>query len=133
VLVSGGSPTISGSGNAVLSSGFSGTVNMSSGASATGVTGNYTKDFTGVFNLLTGSGGSFYNFREAGQIAADNLSYTGENVFFRQNLTLPLGVETNIDIQVQNYNYYDSFPMIALLTVSGSGSQISTLQVTGIK
>jgi hypothetical protein len=133
VLVSGGSPTISGSGNAVLSSGFSGTVNMSSGASATGVTGNYTKDFTGVFNLLTGSGGSFYNFREAGQIAVDNLSYTGENVFFRQNLTLPLGVETNIDIQVQNYNYYDSFPMIALLTVSGSGSQISTLQVTGIK
>ena len=133
VLVSGGSPAISGSGNAVLSSGFSGTVNMSSGASATGVTGNYTKDFTGVFNLLTGSGGSFYNFREAGQIAADNLSYTGENVFLRQNLTLPLGVETNIDIQVQNYNYYDSFPMIALLSVIGSGSQISTLQVTGIK
>ena len=219
VLVSGGSPTISGSGNAVLSSGFSGTVNMSSGASATGVTGNYTKDFTGVFNLLTGSGGPYHNFRsgkgdvfitgeidpayntsfgillrassvsdvnqfslgesviieytntsaatesvscvvdgidgapsisvgeatfdadsshpatlyKAGQIASDNLSYTGENVFFRQNLTLPLGVETNIDIQVQNYNYYDSFPMIALLTVSGSGSQISTLQVTGIK
>ncbi len=133
VLVSGGSPTISGSGNAVLSSGFSGTVNMSSGASATGVTGNYTKDFTGVFNLLTGSGFSYHNFREAGQISSDNLSYTGESIFFRENSTLSIGVESDINIQVDTYNYYDSFSMISLLTVSGSGSQIAQLQVTGIK
>tara|TARA_Y100000361_G_C11150412_1_gene340676 strand:+ start:28 stop:1860 length:1833 start_codon:yes stop_codon:yes gene_type:complete len=133
ILISGGSPSITGSGDAVLSSGFSGTVIMSSGATATGFIGDYTKEFTGVFNLLTGSGSSYLNFRETGQITSDNLSYTGESIFFRENDTLSIGVESEINVQVQNYNYYDSFPMIALLTASGSGSQISTLEVTGIK
>jgi hypothetical protein len=132
VVVSGGSPNITGSGNAVLSSGFSGTVNMFSGASASGLVGNYTKEFTGVFNLLTGSGDAYYNFRNAGQITSDNLSYTGESIFFKENSDLQIGVESEINIKIQNYNYYDSLPMIALLTVSGSGSQLSTLEVTGI-
>ena len=133
ITFSGGSPQVSGSGESVLSSGFNGTVAMSSGASASGVIGDYTKDFTGVFNLLTGSGGLYHNFREAGQISSDNLSYTGESIFFRENSALPIGVESDMNIQVDTYNYYDSFSMISLLTVSGSGSQIAQLQVTGIK
>ena len=133
VTVSGGSPLVSGSGEAVLSSGFVGAVSMYSGASATGLVGNYTKDFTGIFNLLTGSGDNFHNFREAGQITSDNLSYTGENVFFRQNSSLAIGVESEIDIQLVNYNYFDSLPLVAQLTVSGSGTQTTGLRVTGIK
>lgn len=133
VTISGGSPSVTGSGEAILSSGFSGTVNMYSGASATAFVGDYTKEFTGVFNLLTGSGESYYNFREAGQITSDNLSYTGETIFFRENVDLNIGVESQINIKIDNYNYYDSLPLIAQLTISGSGSQISGVQVTGIK
>ena len=106
---------------------------MYSGASATAFVGDYTKEFTGVFNLLTGSGESYYNFREAGQITSDNLSYTGETIFFRENVELNIGVESQINIKIDNYNYYDSLPLIAQLTISGSGSQISGVQVTGIK
>jgi hypothetical protein len=110
---------------------------MYSGASATGFVGDYTKDFTGVFNLLTGSGDispdNFHNFREAGQITSDNLSYTGESIIFKQDLELSLGVESTIDIQVINCNYYDSLPMVALLTIGGSGSQSSGIYITGIK
>jgi hypothetical protein len=137
VSVSGGSPSITGSGDAVLASGFSGTISMYSGASASGIIGDYTKEFTGQFNLLTGSGQGlaqtgYYNFREAGQIPSDNLSYTGETIFFRENLELPLGVESEVDIIVTNLNYYDSLPLIAKLTVSGSGSQVENIFVTGI-
>ena len=66
---------------------------MTSGASASGFFGDYTKDFTGVFNLLTGSGESFYNFRENGQISSDNLSYTGNAYVFTEDLTLSIGVQ----------------------------------------
>lgn len=133
ITLSGGEPTLTGSGTAVLSTGLLGSVIMYSGASATSLTGEYTKDFTGVFNLLTGSGDNFYNFREAGQITSDNLSYTGEIVRFRENSTLAIGVESEINIRVTNFNYYDSLPLIAQLTASGSGSQVTSLFVTGIK
>ena len=137
ISVSGGSPSITGSGEAVLASGFLGTISMYSGASASGIIGDYTKEFTGQFNLLTGSGAGltqtgYYNFREAGQITSDNLSYTGETTYFRENLELALGVESEINIMVTNLNYYDSLPLIAKLTASGSGSQVESIFVTGI-
>lgn len=140
ISVSGGGFSIIGSGEAVLASGFSGTISMSSGAVGSGMIGDYTKSFTGQFNLLTGSGDSYYNFREAGQITSDNLSYTGEIIHFKANPTLQLGVESILDIRVNNLNFYDSLPLIAQLSVSGSGayppfvpSDVITLQVTGIK
>jgi hypothetical protein len=137
VSLSGGGPAVSGSGEAVLASGFLGTISMYSGASASGIIGDYTKEFTGQFNLLTGSGAGltqtgYYNFREAGQITSDNLSYTGETTYFRENLELPLGVESEVNIMVTNLNYYDSLPLIAKLTASGSGSQVESIFVTGI-
>ncbi len=137
VLVSGGSPSITGSGDSVLASGFSGTISMYSGASASGIIGDYTKEFTGQFNLLTGSGAGltdeeYSDFRAAGQISSDNLSYTGETIYFRENLELSLGVESEVNIIVTNVNYYDSLPLIAQLTASGSGSQVQNIFVTGI-
>ena len=137
VSVSGGSPSITGSGDAVLASGFSGTISMYSGASASGIIGDYTKEFTGQFNLLTGSGAGltdeeYYDFRAAGQITSDNLSYTGETIYFKENLELPLGVESEVNIIVTNLNYYDSLPLVAQLTASGSGSQVANMFVTGI-
>ena len=138
VSVSGGSPSITGSGEAVLASGFSGTISMYSGASASGIIGDYTKEFTGQFNLLTGSGAGltdedYYDFRAAGQITSDTLSYTGETIYFRENLELALGVESEVNIIVTTLNYYDSLPLVAQLTASGSGSQVANMFITGIR
>lgn len=133
VTFSGGSTTSSGSGVAVLSSGFSGNLVMTSGASASGFFGDYTKDFTGVFNLLTGSGESFYNFRENGQISSDNLSYTGNAYVFTEDLTLSLGVQSELNAQIENINYYDNLFMSAVLVASGSGDFSATGYVTGVK
>ena len=133
VTFSGGTPAASGSGTAVLPTGFSGSAVMSSGASASGVFGNYTKDFTGVFNLLTGSGDSFYNFRQNGQISDDNLSYTGALYTFVQDLNLNVGTQDELIAQISNINYYDVFPMSATLVVSGSGNFSRTGYITGVK
>ena len=106
---------------------------MTSGASASGFFGDYTKDFTGVFNLLTGSGESFYNFRENGQISSDNLSYTGNAYVFTEDLTLSLGVQSELNAQIENINYYDNLFMSAVLVASGSGDFSATGYVTGVK
>ena len=153
ILLSGGNPQITGSGQAILASGFVGVVNMCSGAEASGLLGDYTKSFSGQFNLLTGSGGSFAAYEGGAQlydpatvasggrqISGDNLSYTGQTIHFRENSTLAIGVESEVDIQVLNQNYYDSLPLIAKLSVSGSGAfppfvpaDVLTVEVTGIK
>ena len=106
-----------------------------------------------IFNLLTGSGGSFAAYEGGaqlydpptgaaggGQITPDNLSYTGQTIHFRENSTLAIGVESEVDIQVLNQNYYDSLPLIAKLSVRGSGAfppfvpaDVLTVEVTGIK
>ncbi len=130
ITLSGGGAALTGSGTAVLSTGLDAAVVMYSGASAVSLTGEYTKDFTGVFNLLTGSGDNFFNFREAGQITSGNLSYTGEKVIFKQNTGLALGVESEIDARVGILNYYDPLPLVAKLTAHGSGSEASVF-VTG--
>jgi len=136
IVLSGGgdsSTLLTGSGTAVLSAGFEGSIQMYSGASATALTGEYVKEFTGQFNLITGSGGNFYDFRDAGQITSNNLSYTGEIIRFNENSTLSIGVESEIDVRVTNLNYYDSLPLVAELVASGSGSHTTSLYVTGIK
>jgi len=133
ISLDGGGATLTGSGTPVFGTGFEGLARLSSGASFYADLGHYTKEFTGQFNLLTGSGDSYLNFRDAGQISSDNLSYTGKKYIFKENLNLILGVESTLDILVDNFNYYDSLPMVATLFVSGSGADTSTLFVTGVK
>ena len=38
-----------------------------------------------------------------------------------------------MDIRVTNFNYYDDLGMAAKLTISGSGSDIKDIYITGVK
>jgi len=128
-----GTPTvltssISGSGGAfvaTISSGASANVILSTGASGSGIIGQYTKSFTGSFNLLTGTGSSFVDFRAGNLTSIDNLTYEDQIIYLNNT--------EGIDVGVVYSGYYDDFPMVALLTVSGSGGNLDTRLITGIR
>ena len=133
VIVSGNTTGISGSGAAVLSTGFVGYIQMPSGAEASGIIGDYDKSFTGQWNLLTGSGNNYFNYRAAGQISSDNLSYTGDTYHFKYDSNSLYGAQTELQIRITNLNYYDPFISVANLIVSGSGAFVRTISITGVK
>ncbi len=133
LVVSGGTPDVSGSGVVKLATGAVANAIMQSDAKATGFIANLTKQFTGQWNLFTGSGGHLFDFRDNGQIDDINVGYTGANIYFVEDETQPAGVQESINIQVTNVNYYDNKPLVAKLTISGSGSNIDTYLITGVK
>tara|TARA_Y100000004_G_scaffold34412_1_gene36781 strand:- start:727 stop:2835 length:2109 start_codon:yes stop_codon:yes gene_type:complete len=133
VIVSGETSGISGSGTAILSTGFAGYIQMPTGAEASGIIGNYTKEFTNQWNLFTGSGNNYLDYKAAGQISSDNLSYTGSIYHFKADSNSLYGAQTELQIKVTNLNYYDPFISVANLIVSGSGIFDTTISITGAK
>lgn len=128
-----GTPTISinatsgtgGNFGAVVSSGASASITLSSGASGSGIFGQCTKSFTGSFNLLTGAGSSFVDFRAGNLTSIDNLTYEDQIIYLNNTEMM--------NVSVVYSGYYDDFPMVALLTVSGSGGNLDTRLITGIR
>ena len=130
-----GFSSLSGSGELVMPTGFSGDIVMSHGMGATALVGSYSKDFTGQWNLFTGSGGAFYDYRSNGLISGSvkpNAGYTGSVYYFKSNGS-DIGVEDNLNIQVTNVNYWDNLISVARLTVSGSGNLINHQLISGVR
>lgn len=126
---------LSGSGEVVMPTGFSGDIVMSHGMGATAIVGSYSKDFTGQWNLFTGSGGAFYDYRSNGLISGSvkpNAGYTGSVYHFKSNGS-DIGVEDNLNIKVTNVNYWDNLISVARLTVSGSGNLINHQLISGVR
>jgi hypothetical protein len=120
---------------------------LSSGASATPFIGTYLKTFTGAWNLYSGSGSYLHkqayindftsgydNFREKEYYisgsSAEPYGYENNRIFFQSKEDYN---ESNINLIVTNNIYYDEDPLVALLTVSGSGSYTTGIYITGIK
>jgi len=126
---------LSGSGELVMPTGFSGDIVMSHGMGTTALVGSYSKEFTGQWNLLTGSGGTFYDYRSNGRIsgaAQPNAGYTGSTYYFKSNGS-NIGVEESLNIRVTNLNYWDNLVSVARLTVSGSGNLIEHDIISGVR
>jgi hypothetical protein len=128
-------PSLSGSGEIVMPTGFSGDIVMSRGMGATALVGSYSKDFTGQWNLFTGSGGAFYDYRSNGLISGSvkpNAGYTGSVYHFKSNGS-DIGVEDSLNIKVTNVNYWDNLISVVRLTVSGSGNLINHQLISGVR
>jgi len=123
---------LSGSGEIVMPTGFSGDIFMSHNMSTNALVGSYTKDWTGQWNLLTGSGGDYYNYRDNGCISGTGLGYTGTIYYFKSNGS-DIGVEDELNIRVTNINYWDNLVSVARLTVSGSGNLMKHQLISGVR
>jgi len=100
--------------------------------STNALVGSYTKDWTGQWNLLTGSGGDYYNYRDNGCISGTGLGYTGTIYYFKSNGS-DIGVEDELNIRVTNINYWDNLVSVARLTVSGSGNLMKHQLISGVR
>lgn len=99
---------------------------MSSGASATALTGSFTKSFTGQFDLLTGLT-NLTSYR-------DNSFYTGTPPTGYTNSEIEFtGNENTLDIQVTYKTTPDTGALSAFLFVSGTGSNTYKEFITGVR
>tara|TARA_Y100000004_G_C8954192_1_gene429998 strand:- start:679 stop:2355 length:1677 start_codon:yes stop_codon:yes gene_type:complete len=126
--------------------GASGYAVLATGARVTPLIGTYLKTFTGAWNFYTGSGvylhqqsavndlSGYDNFRkEQNYISGSSnepYGYENDRIFFKSREDYN---ESSIDLIVTNNIYYDEEPLVALLTVSGSGNYTTGLYITGIK
>ena len=110
----------------VISSGASGVIVLSSGCSGSGTLGSYTKTFLNSFNLLTGINESLVDFNVNNYTGISGLSYKNEVLYFNDS-------QGKIDINIGFKSYYDDFPMVVLLNVSGYENNTQSKLITGIR
>lgn len=118
--------SISGNGGllqAFISSGASGNITLSTGASGSGLIGSYSKTFLNSFNLLTGTGESLIDFNVNNLTGVSGLSYESQ-ITYLNNIDL-------INVNVTYNNRFDDFPMVVLLTASGHSGNIKEKMITG--
>lgn len=107
---------------------FSGGTGIINNADPTVASGNasmiyYTKSFTGSFNLFTGIGDDYKDYRQNNYIS--NQNYSSSSSF--NDFNLP------INIKVEYTPLLDSDPMIAKLLISGTNNLIIEKYITGVR
>jgi hypothetical protein len=109
----------------VLFSGGSGIINNAYPSIASGNANivQYTKSFTGCFNLYTGINGDYKEFRSQ--------NYTSPSGYVRS--TSFIYFDSPINIKVEYKTTYDNNPLVAKLSVSGVNGNITETLITGIK
>jgi hypothetical protein len=119
---------------------------LATGAKATPLIGTYLKTFTGSWNFYTGSGvyihkqsnindlSGYDDFRKEGHYISGSsdepYGYENDRIFFKSKENYN---ESSVNLIITNNIYYDEEPLVALLTISGSGSYTTGLYITGIK
>ena len=109
----------------VIFSGGTGVINNLAPVVASGIalTSFYTKTFTGFFNLSTGDGDQFVNYRDNNYIS--NNSYSRNSVSITDT--------TSVSIQTSYTTSFDDSPMVAKLSISGINGNLIERYITGAK
>lgn len=123
-------PVNNGSGalfTAAMSSGADIECLFSSGANGYAVKGSYSKEFKNIFNLYTGlSNYSLLNFNENGLFNKLTQSYENNIIYLGSK-------HENIKIKITHENSLDDYPLVGLLTISGSGNNVIQEYITGLR
>jgi hypothetical protein len=83
----------------------------------------YTKSFTGCFNLYTGINGSYQEYRSQNYTSPSGYARSTSFVYF----------DAPINIKVEYKTTFDENPLVAKLSISGiAGNLVETL-ITGVK
>ena len=109
----------------VLFSGGSGIINNAYPSIASGNASivQYTKSFTGCFNLYTGINGNYQDFKSQNYTSSSGYARSTSFVYF----------DNPINIKVEYKTTYDSDPLVAKLSISGVNGNIAEALITGVK
>ena len=109
----------------VLFSGGSGIINNAYPSIASGNANivQYTKSFTGCFNLYTGINGNYQDFKSQNYTSSSGYARSTSFVYF----------DNPINIKVEYKTTYDSDPLVAKLSVSGVNGNLAEALITGVK
>ena len=111
----------------VMSSGASMQPLFSSGAAGVGVKGSYFKSFRDSFNLYTGvEEDDLLDFKENDLFNEETQSFENNIIYLGSN-------NQNVKVKITHSNSYDDFPLVGLLTVSGSGNNFIYERITGLR